>query len=64
MTEASDDGLMEELRRLWVAATAETIVRDIEHARKLAANASRSRRSEADAFVGALQRLERWLRDF
>jgi hypothetical protein len=56
--------VVEQLRRLWVMTNEESIGADIVRARALAESAPSPRRAEADEFVLALQRLERWLRDF
>ena len=61
------DGLAEntiaELRQLWVTASGDSITADILRARSLAETVPLCRRSEANDFVVALERLEHWLRD-
>ncbi len=68
MTEPPPEGpsgdVIDRLRQLWVAADEESIRRDIVRARGLAETAAPHRRAEAEDFVVALGRLERWLRDF
>lgn len=64
MIDGLADKAIAELRQLWVTASGDSIAADIRRARSLAETVPACRRSEADDFVVALERLERWLRDF
>jgi len=56
---------MDELRRIWVAATPDSIGGDLERARGLVeALPEGDEREAARRFLEALERLERWLRDY
>lgn len=52
------------LEFIWLHASAETIGRDIQEGRRLLGRASSGERDLAARYVSALERLERWLRDF
>lgn len=56
-------GLLEELRRLSLTATPESVSRDLDRARHLARKADPELRVEAEEYLRALQRLEGWLHD-
>ena len=56
--------VIEQLRQLWVMADEDSIAGDLLRARALVAPLPPRVRSVADEFVVALERLERWLRDF
>ena len=60
---APGEEVLEQLRQLWVTANADSISRDILRARALAKTVPARCRADADDFVIALERLERWLRD-
>jgi hypothetical protein len=62
--EGSDGGVIEQLRQLWVMSNEETIGSDLRRARLLAGTVPKCEREAAEEFVVALERLERWLRDF
>lgn len=53
----------QELQSIWTLATAETIGRDLERARELAAQVPPPARLKAESMVHDLERLERWIRD-
>jgi len=55
--------VLELLKGLWVRATPESIGRDVQIARELAATAPPSDAALAQRYVVAIGRLERWLRD-
>lgn len=55
--------ITDRLRRIWVGATAETINRDLEVARRLARQAGPDESAEVERYLRALERLERWLHD-
>jgi hypothetical protein len=52
------------LKGLWLRATAESIGRDVQLAKELAASAPAPESELAHRYVIAIARLERWLRDF
>jgi hypothetical protein len=52
------------LKALWLRATADSIGRDVQLARELAASAPARETELAQRYVIAIARLERWLRDF
>jgi hypothetical protein len=52
------------LKRLWMRATPDTIGRDVQLARELAAGVPAPESELAQRYVIAIARLERWLRDF
>lgn len=64
MPDRKDEGsVLEELRRLWVEASAETISDDLRRARELAASAPTRESEAAGEYLKAMLRLERWLHD-
>ena len=54
---------IDELHRIWVSATADSISKDLDRATALAEAAPAEEREEAARYVAALWRLERWLHD-
>jgi hypothetical protein len=52
-----------ELRQIWDLATPDSINGDLERARALAALAAPEDRDLVETYIGALERLERWLHD-
>lgn len=55
---------IEQLRQLWITANEESIRRDLTRARGLAQAVPFHLRAEAEDFVVAMERLERWLGEF
>ena len=54
---------LQHLKRLWLRATPDSIGRDLQLARELAATVSLPETELAQRYLIALGRLERWLRD-
>lgn len=57
------DGLLDELRLLWTAATPGTISGDLARARRMVEEADPELREAAQEYIVALERLEHWLHD-
>jgi hypothetical protein len=56
--------VLELLKGLWLRATPDSIGRDVQIARDLAASAPARDAALAERYVAAIGRLEHWLRDF
>jgi hypothetical protein len=54
---------LQHLKRIWLRASPDSIGRDLELARELAASVPPSETELAQRYVIAIGRLERWLRD-
>ncbi len=61
--ESSGSATLDELHKIWVSATADSISHDLDRATTLAEQARDNEREEAARYVAALWRLERWLHD-
>lgn len=54
--------VLQEIQAIWTLATPDSIGRDLERARKLAALAPPQARLKAETLIHELERLERWIR--
>ncbi len=55
--------IVEELWRLWLHATPDTITRDLERAEDLATLAPASESEQVERYLSAMRRLSDWLQD-